>query len=118
MICRRLLIEETIFCLTESDLLAFLSVDRLVRMSVSVLAIRKKFEQAANGNRAEFDERFAFLIESESQVGDICQNGYQCAETSFNVLGKRTFEIGSNDIRSPMDLFSSFGLLLVHLALA
>lgn len=53
-----------------------------------VLAIRKKFEKAANGNRSEFDERYAFLIENENQVLDICQNGYHCTESSFNVLGK------------------------------
>ena len=52
-----------------------------------LLAIRKKFEQASGGNRCEFDEHYAFLIDNDAQVMDICQNGYHCAETSFNVLG-------------------------------
>jgi hypothetical protein len=55
------------------------------------LAVRKKFEKAANGNRSEFEERYAFLIENDAQVFDICTNGYHCAETSFNVLGRYTY---------------------------
>ncbi|CAF1079800.1 unnamed protein product [Adineta steineri] len=56
-------------------------------------AIRKKFEKAAAGNRCEFDERYAFLIENDTQVLDICQNGYHCTETSFNVLGHSKYGI-------------------------
>ena len=54
----------------------------------SILGIRKKFEKSSNGNRAEFEEHYAFIIENDAQISDICQNGYQCTETSFNVLGK------------------------------
>jgi hypothetical protein len=50
--------------------------------------VRKKFEKSAAGNRCEFEERYGFLIENDAQVIDICQNGYHCTETSFNVLGK------------------------------
>jgi len=53
-----------------------------------ILAIRKKFEKNSAGNRCEFEERYAFLIENDAQIMDICQNGYHCIETSFNVLGK------------------------------
>lgn len=52
------------------------------------LAVRKKFEKSAPGNRSEFEERYAFLIENDTQINDISQNGYHCTETSFNVLGK------------------------------
>ncbi len=54
----------------------------------SILGIRKRFEKSSNGNRAEFEEHYGFLIENDAQVSDICHNGYQCTETSFNVLGK------------------------------
>ena len=50
--------------------------------------IRKRFEKASGGNRSEFEEHYGFLIESDAQVSDICNNGYHCTETSFNVLGK------------------------------
>jgi hypothetical protein len=53
-----------------------------------ILAVRKKFEKSSAGNRREFEERYAFLIENDTQVMDISQNGYHCTETSFNVLGK------------------------------
>ncbi|CAF0840956.1 unnamed protein product [Rotaria sordida] len=49
-------------------------------------AVRKKFEKTAAGNRCEFEERYAFLIENDAQILDICHNGYRCMETSFNVL--------------------------------
>ena len=52
-----------------------------------VLAVRKRFEKAAGGKRREFEESYAFLIDNDTQVLDICQNGYHCTETSFNVLG-------------------------------
>lgn len=58
-------------------------------MSFLFLAIRKKFEKSAGGNRAEFQERYAFLIDNEAQVMDICQNGYHCTESLFNVLGNQ-----------------------------
>lgn len=57
-----------------------------------ILAIRKKFEKAAAGNRSEFEERYAFLIENDAQILDICQNGYHCTETTFNVLGKYRYQ--------------------------
>jgi hypothetical protein len=60
----------------------------LILSYLCILAVRKKFEKAAAGNRCEFEERYAFLIENDAQVTDICQNGYHCTETSFNVLGK------------------------------
>ena len=50
-------------------------------------AIKKRFEKASAGNRSEFEEHFAFLVEPEEQIGEIGANGYQTAETSFNVLG-------------------------------
>jgi hypothetical protein len=53
-----------------------------------ILAVRKKFEKSSNGNRCEFEERYAFLIENDAQIFDICANGYHCTESSFNVLGK------------------------------
>lgn len=53
--------------------------------------MRKKFEKAAAGNRCEFEERYAFLIENDAQILDICHNGYHCMETAFNVLGIYTF---------------------------
>lgn len=53
-----------------------------------ILVIRKRFEKASDGNRSEFEEHYGFLIENEAQVYDICNNGYHCMETSFNVLGK------------------------------
>lgn len=52
------------------------------------LGIRKKFEKSSDGNRSEFEEHYGFLIENDTQISDICNNGYQCTETSFNVLGK------------------------------
>jgi len=60
----------------------------LILSYLYILAVRKKFEKAAAGNRCESEERYAFLIENDAQVIDICQNGYHCTETSFNVLGK------------------------------
>lgn len=56
-----------------------------------VLVIRKKFEKASAGNRSEFEEHYGFVIDNEQQINDICQNGYQCTESSFNVLGKYIF---------------------------
>ncbi|CAM4761475.1 unnamed protein product [Rotaria magnacalcarata] len=49
--------------------------------------IRKRFEKGSGGNRYEFEEHYGFLIENDAQVSDICNNGYHCTETSFNVLG-------------------------------
>ncbi len=57
-----------------------------------ILGIRKKFEKSSNGNRSEFEEHYGFLIENDAQISDICNNGYQCTETSFNVLGKYIFD--------------------------
>lgn len=57
------------------------------------LAVRKKFEKSSTGNRCEFEERYAFLIENDAQILDICHNGYHCMETSFNVLGRYIFII-------------------------
>ncbi|CAF4200989.1 unnamed protein product [Rotaria sp. Silwood2] len=56
-------------------------------------AVRKKFEKVAAGNRCEFEERYAFLIENDAQILDICHNGYHCMETSFNVLGHSKYGI-------------------------
>ncbi|CAF1292345.1 unnamed protein product [Adineta steineri] len=50
-------------------------------------AIRKKFEKASDGNRSEFEEHYGFLIENDNQISEICNNGYHCTETPFNVLG-------------------------------
>ncbi|CAF1298701.1 unnamed protein product [Adineta ricciae] len=49
-------------------------------------AIRKKFERASERNRSEFEEHYGFLIDNDVQIHDICTNGYQCTETSYNVL--------------------------------
>lgn len=50
--------------------------------------MRKKFERMSNGDRSEFKEQYAFLVENDAEVNDICANGYFCAASSFNVLGK------------------------------
>ena len=57
------------------------------------LATKKRFEKLSAGNRSEFDEHFAFLIENDREIDDIAQNGYQTVETSFNVLGKTFLHI-------------------------
>ena len=72
----------------------------------SLLAIRKKFEQASAGNRCEFDEHYAFLIDNDAQVLDICQNGYHCTETSFNVLGN--YELRSGQYFMPSIRFGAY----------
>ena len=59
----------------------------VVLLLLRLLAIRKRFEKASAGNRCEFEEHFAFLIETDSQCLDICQNGYHAVESAFNVLG-------------------------------
>ena len=70
----------------------FLLMEFLLK-SFSFLAVRKKFEKTADGNRNEFEEHYGFLIENDLQINDISQNGYQCNETSFNVLGKYLIDI-------------------------
>lgn len=59
-----------------------------MKRNAFLLAIRKRFEKAAAGNRAEFEEHYGFLVENDPQIVDIAMNGYQTVETSFNVLGK------------------------------
>lgn len=58
--------------------------------SFDILGIQKKFEKFADGNEAEFKESYAFFIDNDDRIIDICHHGYQCTETSFNVLGKYT----------------------------
>ena len=57
---------------------------------LDILGIQKKFEKFADGNQAEFKENYAFFIDNDDRIIDICHHGYQCIETSFNVLGKYT----------------------------
>ncbi|CAF4665818.1 unnamed protein product [Rotaria sp. Silwood1] len=72
-----------------------IKVELVVNTSLTddFFAVRKKFEKAAAGNRCEFEERYAFLIENDAQILDICHNGYHCMETSFNVLGHSKYGI-------------------------
>ncbi|CAF4290491.1 unnamed protein product, partial [Rotaria magnacalcarata] len=72
-----------------------IKVELIVNTSLTAefFAVRKKFEKAAAGNRCEFEERYAFLIENDTQILDICHNGYHCMETSFNVLGHSKYGI-------------------------
>ena len=86
--------KDDLFFAKKKQICLIFSFDRLVNLiskkfnSCFRLDIRKKFEKSSDGNRTEFDEYYGFIIENDSQLTDICQNGYQCIETNFNVLGK------------------------------
>lgn len=73
--------------LTDDFFGEFFASRSIAHRPLLLLAIRKRFEKASAGNRCEFEEHFAFLIETDSQCLDICQNGYHAVESAFNVLG-------------------------------
>ena len=53
----------------------------------SNLGIKSEFQRSAD-QPCEFEENYAFLIETDAQVNNICQNGYCCQENVYNVLGQ------------------------------
>ena len=56
-------------------------------MFLKTIGIKSEFQGSADQS-CEYEENYAFLIEIDSQVNNICQNGYFCQENSYNVLGQ------------------------------
>lgn len=54
--------------------------------------IKTEFESSSK-DASEFEEKYGFLIETDSQVNEICQNGYFCQDNSYNVIGKTNSEV-------------------------
>ena len=44
--------------------------------------------QASSKESIEFEEKYGYLIDSDQQVSEICQNGYSCQDNFYNVIGK------------------------------
>ena len=48
--------------------------------------VKQEFQETAQ-EANEHEEKFAYLIESNQLIADICQNGLSCQENGYNVLG-------------------------------
>jgi hypothetical protein len=51
--------------------------------------IEAKHEFQQNSSQPiEYEDKYGFLIDTDAQVSNICQNGLSCVESTYNVLGK------------------------------
>jgi hypothetical protein len=49
--------------------------------------IKKEFQANAK-DPIEYEEKYGFIIENDSVVNEICQNGYSCPDNYYNVIGQ------------------------------
>lgn len=57
------------------------------KLTEEFLQVKNEFQSIAKES-IEYEEKYGFLVESDAQVSDICQNGYSCPENAYNVIGQ------------------------------
>ena len=58
----------------------------IVIYSKKIKEIAQEFRANAK-DASEYEDKYGFIIDTDANLANICQNGYMCQETGYNAIG-------------------------------